>query len=92
MMPIQFADLTRDERILAVLAIGATTIVILHFGLFEAPRLWREFVALVRHGIERLRVALDHPPSRPQWIDDEPESVRRQQLDAVVVPFIRRSR
>lgn len=92
MMLIQFADLTRDERILAVLAIGATTIVVLHFGLFEAPRLWRELVALVRRGVERVRVALDHPPSRPQWVEEEPEAIRRQQLDAVVVPFRRANR
>lgn len=75
-----FADLTRDDRILTVLALGAATIAILHFGIFEAPRLWREFLA----ALERFRKALDRAPARPQWTEEVLEPVRRQQLDVVV--------
>jgi hypothetical protein len=74
-----WTELTRDERILTVLAIGAATICILHFGIFEAPRLWRAF----HDDLRALRARLmKRPPSRPQWTEQEEDTYYRKSLDA----------
>lgn len=78
LMPFQFEDLTRDERILAVVALGAATIVILHFGLFELPRLWRTLLDEVRRLGQRAEPV---PPPEPE-ID---EQYYRHCLDAASV-------
>lgn len=85
LMLFRFEDLTRDKRILAVIAIGLATVVILHFVIFELPRLWRTALERAGDGLAFMRELLDHPPTRPQWLDDTPE--RRQPLNPVVIPF-----